>query len=59
MKLKQKVLIKSTQQQGTITAIENDMISVYIPKKGTFKYSVSNLEVIDRIPVSDCIDNTH
>lgn len=58
MKVGQTVTIKSTNERGTIKAIENDLIEVYVPKRGTFKYSITNLE-IERIPVSDCIENTH
>ena len=58
MKKGQKIKVKSTQQIGTIVALVDDVVLVYIYKHGTFIYSKSNLEPVDRVPVSDCIDNT-
>ena len=59
MKVGENIRIKSTQEIGIITNINGNLIKVYIVKRGTFTYSKSNLEPIDRIPKSDCIDNTH
>ena len=58
MKTGQKVKVKSTQQIGTIVTTSEDLIKIYIIKRGTFVYAKSNLELIDRIPVSDCIENS-
>ena len=46
------------QQIGTILEINEESIKVYVPKRGTFLYLKSNLELIDRVPKSDCMDNT-
>ena len=58
MKTGQKIRIKSTQEIGTILEINGEAVKVYIVKRGTFRYLKSNLEPIDRIPTSDCIDKT-
>lgn len=55
----QKIRIKSTQEIGTITEIKGNSVKVYIVKRGTFTYAKSNLEYLDRVPTSDCIENTH
>ena len=55
----QKIKVKSTQQVGTVVAMVDDVVLVYIYKRGTFVYSKSNLEPLERMPVSDCIENTH
>jgi hypothetical protein len=58
MKKGQKIKVKSTDQIGTIIGIYEDMVLVYIYKYGSFIYSTSNIEPIDRVPVSDCIENS-
>jgi hypothetical protein len=55
----QKIRIKSTQEIGTITEINGNFVKVYIVKRGTFTYAKSNLEYLDRVPTSDCIENSH
>jgi len=59
MKTGQQIRIKSTQEVGTITEINGESVKVYVVKRGTFKYLKSNLEPVDRIQKSDCIENTH
>ena len=59
MKVGQKIRVKSTQEIGTIVEVNGLTIKVYVVKRGTFTYSKTNLEPVDRIPASDCIDNTH
>lgn len=59
MKIGQQIRIKSTQEIGTILEINGEAVKVYIVKRGTFRYLKSNLEPVDRIPASDCIDNSH
>ena len=59
MKLGENIRVKSTQEIGTIIEINGNVVLVYIVKRGTFTYAKSNLEPIDRVPKSDCIDNTH
>ena len=58
MKTGQQIRIKSTQEVGVILEINDDLVKVYIPKRGTFRYLKSNLESLDRLPVSDCMENT-
>jgi len=58
MKTGQQIRIKSTQEVGVILEINDDSVKVYIPKHGTFRYLKSNLESLDRLPVSDCMENT-
>jgi len=58
MKTGEKIRVKSTQEVGTILEINGESVKVYIVKRGTFRYLKSNLEPIDRIPTSDCIDKT-
>lgn len=58
MKTGQKVKIKSTQEVGTILEIIEDLVKVYIVQRGTFRYVKSNLELIDRMPISDCIEDS-
>jgi hypothetical protein len=58
MKTGEKIRIKSSQEIGTILEINGESVKVYIVKRGTFRYLKSNLEPIDRIPTSDCIDKT-
>jgi hypothetical protein len=58
MKIGQKIRIIRTQEIGTIIEIDEESIKVYVPKRGTFLYLKSNLELIDRVPKSDCMDNT-
>lgn len=58
MKTGQQIRIKSTQELGTITEINGESVKVYVVKRGTFKYLKSNLEPVDRVPKSDCIDNS-
>ncbi len=59
MKKGDRVKIKSTQQVGNIIGIVDDVVLVYVYKRGTFVYSKSNLEPLERVPVSDCIENSH
>jgi hypothetical protein len=59
MKTGQQIRIKSTQEVGTIVEINGESVKVYVVKLGTLKYLKSNLEPVDRIPKSDCIENTH
>lgn len=59
MKTGQKIRVKTTQDIGTILEITGELVKVYIVKRGTFRYLKSNLELIDRIPKSDCFDNTY
>ena len=59
MKTGQQIRIKSTQEVGTILEINGESVKVYVVKRGTFRYLKSNLEPVDRIPKSDCIENTH
>ena len=59
MKTGQQIRIKSTQEIGTILEINGESVKVYVVKRGTFRYLKSNLESVDRIPASDCIDNSH
>ena len=54
-----KVKVKSTQQVGTVVAVVDDVVLIYIYKRGTFVYSKTNLQPVERVPVSDCIDNSH
>jgi hypothetical protein len=58
MKTGQQIRIKSTQEVGVILEINDDLVKVYIPKRGTLRYLKSNLESLDRLPVSDCMENT-
>jgi hypothetical protein len=58
MKTGEKIRVKSSQEIGTILEINGESVKVYIVKRGTFRYLKSNLEPIDRIPTSDCIDKT-
>jgi hypothetical protein len=58
MKTGEEIRIKSSQDIGTILEINGELVKVYIVKRGTFRYLKSNLEPIDRIPSSDCIENT-
>ena len=58
MKTGQQIRIKSTQEVGTIVEINVESVKVYIVKRGTFRYLKSNLEPVDRVPKSDCIDNS-
>ena len=58
METGQKIRIKSTQEIGTILEINDESAKVYVVKRGTFHYLKSNLEPVDRIPKSDCVDNT-
>jgi len=59
MKQGEKIRVKITQEVGTILEIIGNKIKIYIPKRGTFTYSKNLLEPIDRVPKSDCIDNSH
>ena len=54
----QKVKIKNIKQIGTIIKIVQDMVLISIYKRGSFFYLKSNLELLDRFPVSDCIENS-
>jgi hypothetical protein len=58
MKIGEKIRVKSTQEVGTIVEINEESIKVNVLKRGTFGYLKSNLEPIDRVPKSDCIDNS-
>lgn len=58
MKTGLQIRVKSTQEIGIILEINEDFVKVYIPKRGTFRYLKSNIEIVDRLPVSDCIDNS-
>jgi hypothetical protein len=46
MKTGEQIKIKSTQEVGTIMEINEESVKVYIPKRGTFKYIKSNLELV-------------
>jgi hypothetical protein len=58
MKTGQEIRVKSTQEIGTILEINGESVKVYIVNRGTFRYLKYNLEPTDRIPKSDCIENT-
>jgi hypothetical protein len=49
MEIGQTVRIKSTQEIGTIIEINGESVKVYIPKRGTFKYIKSNLELVEKL----------
>jgi hypothetical protein len=58
MKTGLQIRVKSTQEIGIILEINEDFVKVYIPKRGTFRYLKSNIEIVDRLPVSDCMENS-
>jgi hypothetical protein len=49
METGQTVKVKSTQEIGTIMEINDESVKVYIPKRGTFKYIKSNLELVEKL----------
>lgn len=49
METGQTVKIKSTQEIGTIMEINEESVKIYIPKRGTFKYIKSNLELVEKL----------
>lgn len=49
METGQTVKVKSTQEIGTIIEINGESVKVYIPKRGTFKYIKSNLELVEKL----------
>ena len=53
METGQTVRIKSTQEIGTIIEINGESVKVYIPKRGTFKYIKSNLELVEKLNNND------
>jgi hypothetical protein len=53
MKTGEKIKIKSTQEVGTIMEINDESVKVYIPKRGTFKYIKSNLELVEETNNND------
>jgi hypothetical protein len=46
MKTGQPIRVKSTQEVGVILEINDDLVKVYIHKRGTFRYLKSNLEEV-------------
>ena len=58
MKTGLQIRVKNTQEIGVILEINEDFVKVYIPKRGTFRYLKSNIEIVDRLPVSDCMENS-
>ena len=46
MKTGQQIRVKSTQEVGVILEINDDLVKVYIPQRGTFRYLKSNLEEV-------------
>jgi hypothetical protein len=58
MKTGLQIRVKNTQEIGVILEINEDFVKVYIPERGTFWYFKSNLEIVDRLPVSDYMENS-
>lgn len=55
MKTGQPIRVKSTQEVGVILEINDDLVKVYIHKRGTFRYLKSNLEeVLDWLHHYEC-----
>ena len=46
LKTGQQIRVKSTQEVGVILEINDDLVKVYIPQRGTFRYLKSNLEEV-------------
>ena len=44
MKTGQQIRVKITQEVGIILEINEELVKVYIPKRGTFRYFKTNLE---------------
>jgi hypothetical protein len=59
MKTGQQIRVKITQEVGIILEINEELVKVYILKRGTFRYFKTNLESLDELPVNDCLENSH